>query len=175
MRDYAADHADWSPRKESATFLLKVPKIDKYYEVCLAVIETSTTYYLHQDLCSEVDMRSLVPRISGTNLTVVPDISSVAVGWMAHEKDNNVVRQISVREFGHSGGDTILVSDLFNSSQPSARFYTIDSLKPGVGYVVCFITIYGDVKEVKTEVETKVQKEKMYLLHECSPGSVSPM
>ena len=152
LREYAADHVDWSPRKESATFLLKVPEIDKYYEVCLAVIETSTTYYLHQDLCSEVDTRSRNASISGTNLTVVPDISSVAVGWMANEKANTVVRQISVREFGHSHASTFLVSDIFNTSQPSSRFYTIESLKPGVGYVVCFMTLYGDVKQAQTEV-----------------------
>jgi hypothetical protein len=60
LRDYAADHAEWSPRKESATFLLKVPETDKYYELCLAVIETSTTYYLHQYLCSEVDRKTRV-------------------------------------------------------------------------------------------------------------------
>ena len=97
-------------------------------------------------------MRSLIPSISGTNLTVVPDISSVAVGWMANEKTTNVVRKISVREFGHNHASTVLVSDLFNSSQPSARFYTVESLKPGVGYVVCFMTIYGDVQQVETEV-----------------------
>jgi len=152
LRDYAADHADWSPRKESATFLLKVPEIDKYYELCLAVIETSTTYYLHQNLCSEVDMRARVPGVPGNNLTVVADISSVAVGWMANGKANTVVRQISVREFGHSHASKVLVSDLFNSSQPSARFYTLENLKPGVGYVVCFMTIYGDVKQTQTEL-----------------------
>ena len=29
-----------------------------YYEVCLAVIETSTVYYLHQSLCTEVEVLS---------------------------------------------------------------------------------------------------------------------
>ena len=72
-----------------------MPETDKYYELCLAVIETSTTYYLHQDLCSEVDMRSRVPSQAGTNLTIVPDISSVAVGWMANGKACSLVRQIS--------------------------------------------------------------------------------
>ena len=87
MHDYAADHADWSPREESATFLLKVPATDKYYELCLAaVIKTSTTYYLHQDLCSDVDMKTRVLGQAGTNLTIVPDISSVAVGWMENGK-----------------------------------------------------------------------------------------
>eukprot|EP00090_Calanus_glacialis_P031702 TRINITY_DN52699_c0_g1_i1.p1 TRINITY_DN52699_c0_g1~~TRINITY_DN52699_c0_g1_i1.p1 ORF type:complete len:916 (+),score=207.05 TRINITY_DN52699_c0_g1_i1:231-2750(+) len=154
LRDYAADHADWSPRKESATFLLKVPETDKYYELCLAVIETSTTYYLHQDLCSEVDMRTRVSGQAGTNLTIVPDISSVAVGWMANGKASSLVRQISVREFGHSYADKVLVSDIFNSSQPSARFYTIENLKPGAGYVVCFMTIYGDVKQSQADLDS---------------------
>ena len=27
-----------------------------YYEVCLAVIETSTVYYLHQSLCTELEV-----------------------------------------------------------------------------------------------------------------------
>ena len=99
LRDYAAHHADWSPRKESATFLLGMPKTDKYYELCLAVIETSTTYYLHQDLCSEVDMRTLAPGQPGNNLTVVPDISSVAVGWMASGEADSVVRKIWKQPF----------------------------------------------------------------------------
>ena len=96
-------------------------------------------------------MRTLAPGQPGNNLTVVPDISSVAVGWMASGEADSVVRKISVREFGHSHADDVLVSDLFNSSQPSARFYTIDNLKQGVGYVVCFMTIYGDLKQSQTD------------------------
>ena len=44
-----------------------MPETDKYYELCLAVIETSTTYYLHQDLCSDVDMKTRVLGQAGTN------------------------------------------------------------------------------------------------------------
>ena len=50
LRDYAADHADWSPRTEAVTFPVQLRHGDRggYHELCLAVIETSTVYYLHQ-------------------------------------------------------------------------------------------------------------------------------
>ena len=94
-------------------------------------------------------MRSRVPGHAGTNLTIVPDLSSFAVGWMANGKACSLVRQISVREFGHSHVDKVLVSDIFHSSQPSARFSTIENLKPGV----CFMTIYGDVKQSQADLD----------------------
>ena len=96
----------------SLSFELSVPSATGYYEVCLAVVEESTTYYLHQHLCIEVSPRTVPspPSLSSslsspssstttlsTNLTVVPDIKSVAVGWQLAEGNHPVVRQISVR------------------------------------------------------------------------------
>ena len=30
---------------------------------------------------------------------------------------------------------------------PTLRFYTVDGLNPGVGYTVCFSTIYGEIEQ----------------------------
>ena len=94
---------------------MSVPSATGYYEVCLAVVEQSTTYYLHQHLCIEVSPQTVPSPPSSsssaassslsstttlsTNLTVVPDIKSVAVGWQLAEGNDPVVRQISVRRF----------------------------------------------------------------------------
>lgn len=98
--------------ESSLSFELSVPSATGFYEVCLAVVEESTTYYLHQHLCIEVSPRTVPspPSLSSslsspssstttlsTNLTVVPDIKSVAVGWQLAEGNHPVVRQISVR------------------------------------------------------------------------------
>ena len=48
LRDYAADHADWSPRSESVSFPVRLRPGAGYHELCLAVIETGLVYYLHQ-------------------------------------------------------------------------------------------------------------------------------
>ena len=48
LRDYAADHADWSPRSESVSFPVRLRPGAGYHELCLAVIETGVVYYLHQ-------------------------------------------------------------------------------------------------------------------------------
>ena len=90
---------------------MSVPSATGFYEVCLAVVEQSTTYYLHQNLCIEVSPQTVAspsPSSSftssstttttlSTNLTVVPDINSVAVGWQLADGNDPVVRQISVR------------------------------------------------------------------------------
>ena len=31
-------------------------------------------------------------------------------------------------------------------SKTNVRFYTVDGLSPGVGYTVCFSTIYGEIE-----------------------------
>ena len=32
-------------------------------------------------------------------------------------------------------------------SNTNVRFYTVDGLNPGVGYTVCFSTIYGEIQQ----------------------------
>ena len=32
-------------------------------------------------------------------------------------------------------------------SKTNVRFYTVDGLNPGVGYTVCFSTIYGEIEQ----------------------------
>ena len=32
-------------------------------------------------------------------------------------------------------------------SNTNVRFYTVDGLNPGVGYTVCFSTIYGEIEQ----------------------------
>lgn len=34
-----------------------------------------------------------------------------------------------------------------NKSKTNVRFYTVDGLNPGVGYTVCFSTIYGEIEQ----------------------------
>merc|ERR1711915_455593 len=94
--------------------------------------------------------------------TVVPDIASLAVGWKAEEK-MNLIRQISVREFVHDHADTIDIEDAFNVNAPSERFYTFENLKPGICYVVCFTTIYGEIEDRKIELQSDQCKEVITL------------
>jgi len=131
----------------------------KFYEVCLAVIESSSSYYLHTDLCSEIEMHNSYEKNA---FNVVPDIASLAVGWKAEEK-MNLIRQISVREFGHDHADTIDIEDAFNVNVPSERFYTFENLKPGIGYIVCFTTIYGEIEDTKRELQSDHCKEVITL------------
>ena len=35
----------------------------------------------------------------------------------------------------------------FHQMMPTLRFYTVDGLNPGVGYTVCFSTIYGEIEQ----------------------------
>ena len=57
-----------------------------YHELCLAVIETSTVYYLHQDLCREVGgpqpgLGNSSLSSGGHNLTLAPGRDRLTLAW----------------------------------------------------------------------------------------------
>ena len=62
---------------------------DGYYELCLAVIETSTVYYLHQDLCTELGGHSEEVD-HDLNLTLTPGQDKVTLGWTPTHPSNTV-------------------------------------------------------------------------------------
>ena len=65
-----------------------------WWEVCLAVIETETVYYLHRDLCSEVGGGDQGVE-TWHNLTLTPALTSVTLGWRV-DPDTRTVK-LSVR------------------------------------------------------------------------------
>ena len=52
-----------------------------YYEVCLAVIETSTVYYLHQSLCTEVEVLRQEEELEVVEVRVRPGVETARVDW----------------------------------------------------------------------------------------------
>ena len=45
---------DWAPKNESLSTSVAGLAADSFYEVCLAVIDQSTVYYVHRSNCREV-------------------------------------------------------------------------------------------------------------------------
>ena len=99
-----------------------------YYEVCLAVIETSTVYYLHQSLCTEVEVvKEDEEEAEVVELTVRPGVESARVGWSGLNRTETV--KLTVREWGRPvPAISRLVSH--NSS-------LLSSLKQDTAYTVC--------------------------------------
>ena len=65
-----------------------------YYELCLAVIETGTVYYLHQDLCTELGGK--VATRHGHQLTLTPGTDMVTLGWTPSNLTSTV--KLTVRQ-----------------------------------------------------------------------------
>ena len=106
-----------------------------YYEVCLAVVEHVTVYYIHKDLCQEVKTLGLPedlniislkktspPIIKTKNVTVIPNKESLTLTWhidVSNTSDTSnqlvsVIRQISIREFGSNNATQLFVLEDFN-------------------------------------------------------------
>ena len=97
----------------------------------IAVVEHDTVYYVHSQLCREVETAQemiLLPKaqISTRNVTVVPHQNSVTLTWNIAVEDPNyfnldskdelisVIRQISVRKFGSENATQLFVLEDFN-------------------------------------------------------------
>lgn len=106
-----------------------------YYEVCLAVVEHVTVYYIHKDLCQEVKTlgtpqdlniislkKTSPPIIKTKNVTVIPNKESLTLTWhidVSNTSDTtnqlvSVIRQISIREFGSDNATQLFVLEDFN-------------------------------------------------------------
>ena len=107
--------------------LVEVRPGSGYYEVCLAVIETSTVYYLHQSLCTEVEVvREEQEEVEVMDVVVRPGVESAMVSWAGVSRET--VR-LTVREWGQS---VPLISRL--AGQNSSL---VSSLQSDTAYTVC--------------------------------------
>jgi hypothetical protein len=48
LKSHLEANTDWTPKTENLTALIGGLSPDVYYEVCLAVVEHSTVYYIHR-------------------------------------------------------------------------------------------------------------------------------
>lgn len=140
LKAHLEENPDWFPKSENLTGPIGGLSHNSYYEVCLAVVEHSTIYYVHRNLCSEVststavNTSSVLPDnnqwVSTKNLSIVPSENSLTLAWQiavddkmpgrdaAKKMDNNdlisVIRQISIREFGSENATQLFVLEDFN-------------------------------------------------------------
>ena len=98
-----------------------------YYEVCLAVIETSTVYYLHQSLCTEVELLRREEEEEEVEVRVRPGVETARVEWT----DNNTETvRVTVREWGES---LPFISRLVSHNSSLVE----GGLQPDTSYTVC--------------------------------------
>ena len=104
-----------------------------YYEVCLAVIETSTVYYLHQSLCTEVEVLRQEEELEVVEVRVRPGVDTARVDWTGRAGWNSTEPvRLTVREWGQPGP---VISQL---SQPSQNSSLVSGgLRPDTAYSVC--------------------------------------
>ena len=132
LKHHLETHPNWSPKSENLTAEIGGLKPDTFYEICLAVVEHDTVYYVHRDLCSEIETLEEITepmiempkaQISTRNVSVVPHKNSVTLTWNIAIEDPNVeasediisvIRQISVRRFGSTNATQLFVLEDFN-------------------------------------------------------------
>ena len=131
LKHHLETHPNWSPKSEKLSAELGGLAPNTFYEICLAVVEHDTVYYVHSELCREVETAQemiLLPKaqISTRNVTVVPHLNSVTLTWNIAVEDPNyfnldskdelisVIRQISVRKFGSENATQLFVLEDFN-------------------------------------------------------------
>ena len=116
-----------------------------YHELCLAVIETSTVYYLHQSLCTEVSLLS-VPREMEEDerleLRVNPGVDTATFSWRQTNRTEAV--RLTVRQFGEI---SILVSQLVTSDL--SQSLTVSGLRPDTPYTACITSTAGTSETCK--------------------------
>ena len=56
LTHHIEQHSNWTPSDETFSAEFTGLHANSYYEICLAVIDHSTVYYLHRDHCQEVRM-----------------------------------------------------------------------------------------------------------------------
>ena len=94
LRNHLDLNSDWSPKSENLSAVIGGLDNSEYYEICLAVVEHVTVYYIHRDLCQEVKTlpemdHILSPKsheishnfISTKNVTILPSLNSVTLAW----------------------------------------------------------------------------------------------
>ena len=117
----------------------------EWWEVCLAVIETETVYYLHTDLCTELG-RSSEQHQTWYNLTLTPGLSSVTLGWKPVSTRDQGTVIISVREFSVS--DPVFRQLITHDHQDSeVAYYTVNNLAEDTGYRVCITPLEAEWEE----------------------------
>lgn len=139
LKNHLEANSDWSPKSENLTAVIGGLQSYQFYEVCLAVVEHVTVYYIHRDLCQEVQTQSAETdddrniqedsMISTKNVSVVPSHNSVTLTWQIDIDDFNmkqaksakddmisVIRQISVRKFGSDNATQLFVLEDFNKT-----------------------------------------------------------
>ena len=131
LKHHLETHPNWSPKSEKLSAEIGGLAPNTFYEICLAVVEHDTVYYVHSELCREVETAQemiLLPKaqISTRNVTVVPHQNSVTLTWNIAVEDPNhadqdqldelisVIRQISVRKFGSENATQLFVLEDFN-------------------------------------------------------------
>ena len=152
LKHHLETHPNWSPKSEKLSAELGGLAPNTFYEICLAVVEHDTVYYVHSELCREVETAQemiLLPKaqISTRNVTVVPHQNSVTLTWNIAVEDPNyldnnqdskdqlisVIRQISVRKFGSENATQLFVLEDFNRTvlqkETSTARWDILSLK----------------------------------------------
>ena len=107
--------------------LVEVRPGSGYYEVCLAVIETSTVYYLHQSLCTEVEVvREEQEEEEVVEVVVRPGVETARVDWAGVTTET--VR-LTVRQWGQP---VPVISRLSANSSS-----LVSSLQSDTAYTVC--------------------------------------
>ena len=54
LKTHLEANSDWTPKSENLTAMIGGLQSNHYYEVCIAVVEHVTVYYIHRDLCKEI-------------------------------------------------------------------------------------------------------------------------
>ena len=111
-----------------------------YYEVCLAVIEGSTVYYLYQSLCTEVSLPRTVEDKQELRLTA--GVDTVTVGWSRANTSGTV--RLTVRQFGEMSP---VVSRLVTDNNSFSHLETGEGLRPATPYTVCIQPVTGGGEE----------------------------
>ena len=127
LKNHLDSNTDWTPKSENLTAIIGGLKSGFYYEVCLAVVEHSTVYYVHRDLCREIraldesiesnDKSVLLTShekhyydlISTRNVTVVPSSNSVTLTWKI-EVNSRSKKEENWQEMGKIGEKNAMIS-----------------------------------------------------------------
>ena len=172
LKTHIGEHTDWTPKDERFNIVLADMKPDTYYEICLAVIDHSTVYYIHRNHCREVRTQRAAPISSNksalrnsltssvstgtssiSNLTYIPGSDTITITWNVEVTLNpyevKTVRKISIRQFGSKNVTQLYVLEDFNvTSSNGSRYYTLSDLKSGTAFVICCFSDHLDEDEV---------------------------
>jgi hypothetical protein len=121
-------NVDWTPKNESLSSSLVGLDPDSFYEVCVAIIDQSTVYYVHRTNCREVRTlgedntmkKKAASYAAVTNITFVPDSHSITVAWkVSSNVSADVIRKISLRRFSQENVTQLYVLEDLNTTTNS--------------------------------------------------------